>query len=100
MAKNEEFHVRAEINRVQLEARLATQPEHLKDAVESLALCVLALMDSFGVHDIRVIQSQIERPDGQKPGYVFEQLDQGGRTIKRAAVVAPSIALAEDGAVE
>jgi DNA-binding protein len=97
MGNDNDFHVRNELDRVQLAARFASRPAELQEAVSTLALCVKGLMQSFGVHDIKVRASQIERLDGKTPGYVFEQLDAEGRTIKRAVVLAPRIETIGDG---
>ncbi len=88
---NADFHIRPELDRVRLAARLCSRPDELKEAVEALALCVKGLMQSFGIDDVRVRPSRVEGLDGQVAGYVFEQLDREGRTIKRATVIAPSI---------
>jgi hypothetical protein len=87
-----EFRVRAELDRAMMTVRKATHPDHMKEAVLTLALCVKGLMQSFGIEDVRVRASAIRGSDGKTPsGYVFEQLDGTGRTMKRATALAPVI---------
>jgi len=84
----EPFDLRTELTRIQLAAQYCQTPAELKEAVESLAFAVLALMDSFGIQTVRVRPATLLPPGGgdQRGAYIFEQHDHHDKIVKTATL--------------